>query len=310
MMNDFKKNYSLFDETTFKIGGKAELFLDVKSQKELLEAIKKAEELNLKVTIIGGGSNVLVSSDGVSGLVIKMSGKAIDFLSNEKGLIKVEAGVGLPQFSRFCLDNSLEGMEWAMGIPGTVGGAIYGNAGAFGDSISDFIEEVEVLEKLEKKILQKDEISFGYRSSTFKEKDLIILSALFKLNKGQKERIEEKTDKYLNHRKNNHPIEAFSAGSIFKNPEIKIEDADLIKEFPKLSQFNERGVIPAGYLIENVKMRGFRVGGAKISEKHCNFIINENKATSDDVKNLIKKVQQEVFKKFKINLITEIRYID
>ncbi len=307
-MKNLQKNYPLFNETTFRIGGPAEMFVRVENRKDFEEVIKEANNLGLKTTIIGGGSNVLISSKGLEGLVIKRKGGEIDFL--EKDLVRADAGVFLPDFSEFAYQNEFEGAEWAMGVPGTIGGAVYGNAGAFNQSISDTIEEVEVIEKNEKKILKKSEISFSYRNSTFKERDLVILSASFRLKKGKKDEIKEKTENFLSHRKNNHPIEKFSAGSIFKNPEIQINDSELIKKFPKLADFNQRGVIPAGYLIENVKMKGFEEGGAKVSEKHCNFIVNENNATSDDVKNLIKKIQERVAQKFKINLTTEIRYID
>jgi len=304
-----RKNYPLFDETTFKIGGPAEFFVEVFTRSQLEEAVVEAEKQNIKKTILGGGSNVLIPSEGIKGLVIKLRDGQIEFLSPEDGLIRVDAGVSLPMLSSFCLQHGLTGIEWAMGVPGTLGGAVYGNAGAFGQWISEIVQEVEVLKNGERLVLESDEINFSYRQSTFKEEDLTILSASLELPEDNFEKIKERVDHYLLHRNNSHPMDKDSAGSVFKNPETKIKTPDLIEKYPLLEEFNEKGVIPAGYLIEMSGMKGSKRGGAAVSNKHANFIVNENEATSEDVKGLIEEVQEKVKRIFGIDLEREIRYL-
>ncbi len=306
---NIKKNYPLADETTIKIGGKAEFFLAVDNKLQLETATKEARKQKTKITVLGGGSNVLISSDGVEGLVIKLRSGEIKKV-NDNGLVSVEAGVSLPRLSRFALENGYRGLEWAMGVPGSFGGAVYGNAGAFGDCTSDLIKQVEVVKGNKKKIIAKKDINFAYRNSTFKRENLIILSALLDLEKGDKEEIEEKTKKYLQYREAKHPMNMPSAGSTFKNNRTKIKDENLLNQYPLLKEFNEKGVIPSGYLIEKSGLKGFKSGGAMISEKHANFIINYNQATSKDVINLIKRVKKDVFNKFGVKPEEEIRYIN
>jgi UDP-N-acetylmuramate dehydrogenase len=303
-----QKNYPLADETTIKIGGKAELFLPVETKLQLETAAKEARNQETKITILGGGSNVLISSAGVEGLVIKLRSGKIEKL--EENLISVDAGVSLPRLSRFALENGYKGLEWAMGVPGSFGGAVYGNAGAFGDCTSDLISRVEVLKGQEKITINKEDIDFGYRNSTFKKQDLIILSAVLSFEKGDKKKIEEKTRKYLKYRESNHPMSMPSAGSTFKNNKTVIENESLLNEYPMIKEFNEKGVIPSGYLIEKAGLKEFKVGGAMISKRHANFIINYNQATSKDVANLIKEVKSKVFDKFEVKLEEEIRYIN
>ncbi|MGM0439280.1 MAG: UDP-N-acetylmuramate dehydrogenase [Patescibacteria group bacterium] len=310
MKKKIKEDYPLADETTFKIGGKAEFFLAVESKKELEEAIKEAQRLSTPVTILGGGSNVVVSSEGLSGLVIKLRSGKIEFLSEEENIIKVDAGVSLPRLAKFTFENNLSGLEWAMGVPGSLGGAVYGNAGAFGQCISDVIQEVEVMEDGETKVLKKEELNFNYRNSTFKERNLTILCASLKLVSDDQKAIKERIDDWLAYRNENHPMDMPCAGSVFKNPETTIDDPELIDKYPLLKEFNEKQVISAGFLIEKSNLKGVSVGGVKVSEKHANFIVNEGNASSQDVKNLIKKIKEEVFERFGVNLEREIRFID
>ena len=304
-----EKDYPLAEETTFKIGGPAELFVAAYCRHHLKDAVKEAKELGVPTTILGGGSNVVVSSKGIKGLTVKLRDGEVDFLSEDEGLIKVGAGATLPMVSRFALKNGLTGLEWAMGVPGSVGGAVYGNAGAFGQWISEVIEEVEVLEDGETKVLNREDLNFGYRESTFKSRNLTILRASLKLEKDDKSRIRDKVNKQLKHRNENHPIEMPCAGSIFKNPETKITDKELLGKYPELEQFNERGVLSAGYLIEKTGLKGVEIGGAKFSEKHANFIVNTGSATSGDVKELIKKAKEEVFERFGVGLEREVRFL-
>ncbi len=308
-MSKIKKNYPLADETTFKVGGPAEFFISVDCRHELTDAIIQAEKMEVPVTIIGGGSNVIIPSEGINGLVVKLRGGNINFLG--KNLLRVGAGVSLPRLSRFAFEESFRGLEWAMGVPGTLGGAIYGNAGAFGDSISDVVEEVEVLKSRKREVISADEIDFSYRSSTFKKEGLTILSASLRLKNGDKKEIKRKTDQYLSYRNENHPMEASCAGSVFKNPETTVTDDKILEEYPQLEHFNEKGVLSAGFLIEKAEMKGFSVGAAKVSEKHANFIINkDNEARSEDVKSLISKIQKRVEEKFGVILKREVRFLE
>ncbi len=304
-----EKDYPLAEETTFKIGGPADFFVAAYCRHQLKDAVEEAENLNVPVTILGGGSNVIVSSEGIEGLTVKLRDGEVGFLSEKDNLVKAGAGATLPMISRFALENGLTGLEWAMGVPGSVGGAIYGNAGAFGQWISEVVEEVEVLENGETKILKREDLNFGYRESTFKSRNLTILRASLRLESGDKKEIKERANKYLKHRNENHPIEMPCAGSIFKNPETKITDKELIKKYPELEGFNERGVLSAGYLIEKTGLKGVEIGGARISKKHANFIVNTGNASSEDVKNLIRKAKEEVFERFGVGLEREVRFL-
>ncbi len=307
MNSKIEKNFPLADETTFKIGGPAELFVPVDSKTELEEVVKEAQKKEIPLTVLGGGSNVLISEEGIKGLTVKLRSGEIETL--KPGIFRVGAGASLHRLSDFSLQKSRTGMEWAAGIPGTMGGAVYGNAGAFGRCVADNLKEVEVLKDQKKKILKRDEINFSYRNSTFKRENLVILSATIRLEKDSPAKIRERIELNLNHRKKNHPVDAASAGSIFKNPETSIEDNEIVSRYPMMKKFNENRVIPAGYLVEKVGMKGSRIGGAEVSEKHANFIINKDGADADDVKNLIQLIKKKVKKEFGIELEREIRYL-
>ena len=302
---NIEKNYPLADETTFKVGGPAEFFVAVDNKKQLETAAKEARKKEIPITILGGGSNVIISSKGINGLVIKIRSGEITFLDDN--LLQVEAGVSLPRLSRFAMDNSFKGLEWALGVPGTAGGAIYGNAGAFNQSISEFVEEVEVLRGLNTEVISSDDLEFGYRMSTFKRQDLIILSASLRLEKGNHKEVKRKTEKYLTYREDHHPLDMPCAGSIFKNPTGVSEK--LFNDYPKLKEFKERGSIPAGYLIEEAGLKGTKEGGAMISKKHANFIVNADGASSEDIINLIEKAKEEVFERFGVGLEREVRFL-
>jgi UDP-N-acetylmuramate dehydrogenase len=298
------KNY-----TTFKIGGPAKYFLIAKSKADLVSGLEKAKELKAPVFILGGGSNILVSDKGFNGLVIKV--EDTDFkIENEK--ILAGAGLSLTKFSYLAADEGFSGFEWAGGIPGTVGGAIFGHAQAFGDKISDTLESVEVLDEktLKFKTLPKAQCGFSLKNSIFKKnKNLIIISAVFAGKPDDKEKIRAKIKDYLEHRKSRHPISFPSAGSVFVNPEVKIRDKKLLKDYPELFVFNEKGAIHSGYLIEKVGLKGKKIGGAQISDQHANFIINVGDAKAKDVLGLIKLAKQKVKKTFNIELETEVQMV-
>jgi len=305
-MFQIKERIPLKGYTTFKIGGPARYFFVAKSKEDLKNGILWAKKKKLSFFILGAGSNVLFSDKGFNGLVIKLQNTQYEIRNTN---VIAGAGVPLQKLVLEAVKKGLSGLENLAGIPGTLGGAIWGNAGAFGREIGDLVEEVKVLDvrgsKLEVKKLKKEDCKFGYRNSIFKRrKNWIILEATLELKKGNKKEIEEKIKEILKLRKEKQPLELPCAGSVFKNVPIK--------KVPKKIQekFNEKiknGFLPAGVLIEAAGLKGFQIGGAKISEKHANFIVNLGGAYAKDVWKLIQKIKKEVKRKFKINLEEEIK---
>lgn len=303
-----KKNILLKDYTSFKIGGRARYFTEAKTKEDLIKAIKAAEGLDLPFFVIGKASNLLISSKGYQGVLILNSIKGV----RVSDTIECRSGELLSSLVSTALREELKGMEWAAGIPGTVGGAVRGNAGAFNQSMSESVEKVKAYNAKEDKIeyLSNKECEFSYRESIFKRNtDLIILKAYIKLKKGKRKQIEGKIKEYLDYRIKRQPYQFPSAGSVFKNFEGTITDKKLLEEFEELEQFNKNKVIPAGYLIDKCGLKGTKEGGAQISEKQANFIINFSDATSEDVLKLINLIKKKVKDKFNIELKEEIQYL-
>ncbi len=301
-----RKKVSLKKYSTFFIGGKADYLIIVKKRKELTEAIREIKNNNLCFFVLGGGSNVLFNDDDFKGVVLKIEMNGIEIKNKES--IKVESGTRLSQLVSFCLKNELSGFEWAFGIPGTVGGAIKGNAGAFKKSMKDSVDYVEAYnietEKIES--IDKKRCQFKYRESLFKKNsNYIILGAKMKVKKRKKSLIEKEMKFFLNQRKQKQPC-GFSSGSVFKNYEIKNKKESILKKFPETKKVMVENMIPAAYLIESCGLKEKRIGDAEISNIHANFIINLGKAKSSDVKKLINVAKKEVEKKFKIKLQEEI----
>ena len=309
-----QKNVPLAKYTTFRIGGLAKYFFVAKNKEEIISAILVAKKLKLSFFILGGGSNILVSDRGFKGLVIKVESR---ILKVEGSNIYAGAGVSLNESVSTALENNLTGFEWGVGIPGTVGGAIYGNAGAFGKSIADVVKSVEVLDvkNLETKKLKNKNCKFGYRDSVFKrDRNLILLSAIIQLKKGKKSEIKRKIKEFLDYRQETQPLNFPSAGSVFKN----VKFANLHKFTSNITnkkireicgKFGDIRKIPAGWLIERCNLKGKKIGKAKISEKHANFIVNLGGAKAKDVKELIKLIKQKVKIKFGIVLEEEIQHL-
>jgi UDP-N-acetylmuramate dehydrogenase len=284
----FKKNVKIAPFTGFNIGGKADYFFEAETKKELVKAVFQAKKEKIPFFILGKGSNLLVSDKGFKGLVIRMKIKRVKVKGK---LIEAGAGASLAEVVKISLEESLSGLEWAAGIPGTLGGAVFGNAGAFGKSMKEIVKEVEVLDSstLKTKKLKKKDCRFSYRESFFKKrKNLIILSVILMLRKKDREKIKNEIKKVLKERKEKQPLNFPSAGSVFKNPK------------PGLS---------AAFLIEECGLKGKRFRGAEISKKHANFIINSSKARAKDVFQLIKIAKKKVEKKFGIKLKEEIEII-
>lgn len=290
--NIFQKNVLLKNYTTYKIGGPAEYFFIAKTKDDLIKAIKTAKNFKSPIFVLGGGSNLLISDNGFNGLVIKMDISDIKFQENKAF---VGAGVNLTKLAYLSADKGLSGLEWSAGIPGaTVGGAIYGDAQAFGARISDIVKSVEALDikTLKIKNLSKEQCQFSLKNSIFKKnKNLVIISVVLQFQEAEKEEVAQKIREYLHYRKTRHPMDIPSAGSVFVNPE------------------SNKGAIPAGYLIEKAGLMGKKIGNAQISEKHANFIINLGNAKAKDVLALIKLAQKKVKKIFGIKLEPEVQFL-
>jgi len=276
--------------TTFGTGGRAVYFLEALSETELADAVARATRHCIPFFILGGGSNVLVSDSGFEGLIIKI---AIDGMSRiDDDTIECGAGERLDDIVDFATDQSLSGLEFAAGIPGSVGGAVCGNAGAFGSEIGSVVSQVIVCDsKGEVKTVEPSYCQFSYRHSALKETGEMVLRVQFELESGSPEAIDGKVREILAERRGKHPINQPSAGSFFKN-------------IPDKSQ--EHGKLPAGRLLEQVGAKGMTVGGAKVFEKHANIIINAGGATSKNISDLADILREKVSEQFGIELEDEI----
>ncbi len=281
-----KENEPLSAHTSFKIGGPADLFIEADSETQLIATIKILKENNVKYFLLGNGSNLLVSDDGFRGAIINLIG---DFTKIEKisdDEIFCGAGAKLSSLCNFALLNNLSGLEFAFGIPGSAGGAVFMNAGAYGGEMKDVITKAyHITDNLEKSSFSIDELNLGYRHSIYSENDYIITGVTVKLNPDKKENIKAKMDDFLGRRKSKQPLEYPSAGSVFKRPEGYF----------------------AGALIEGCNLKGFSIGGAQVSEKHAGFIINRGGATAKDVLNLVDYIKEKVLEKDGVTLECEIK---
>ncbi len=279
------KNYN-----TYRISTKADFMIFPDSLESLQGLVKHLNEFNIKYMVLGNGSNVIFSDKPYDGVIIKLD--KLNNIEVEGLFISVEAGVMLPKLVQISIDNNLQGLEWAMGIPGTVGGSIKGNAGAYKKDIAEFLLSITVMDKAGNiHTLKRNEIDFKYRYSSFKDelKDLIIISCLIGLLPGDKEESLRIIEDRRNRRLASQPLEYPSAGSVFRNPE---NDA-------------------AGRIIEQeINFKGKRIGGAEVSEKHANFIINTGNASGKDIKDLIELIHKEVKDKVGIDLTIEQEFIN
>jgi len=281
---EIKKNEPLKNHTSFKIGGPADEFCEVSREEDIKELIEYAKEKGIPYTIMGNGSNLLVSDKGVRGLVIKLS-KGFDSVEVKGDKIFAKAGILLSKLANFALDNELSGLEFASGIPGTLGGAIYMNAGAYGGEMKDVIKKVTYFSNGE--IKESNDLDFGYRHSRFSGTEDIVLSAEIQLKKADPAEIRAKMDDFKERRCSKQPLSMPSAGSTFKRPEGYF----------------------AGKLIEDAGLKGKTIGGAQVSEKHSGFVVNTGDATAQDVLDLIKYIQDTVFEKFGVKLETEVKML-
>ena len=294
--------------TTFKIGGLAKYFFVAQDNEELVRAVTFAKKLKIPSYILGGASNVLISDQGFNGLIIINQAK--DIIFKKENRVVADAGVNLMELVNKTAAEGLTGLEWAAGIPGTVGGAVRGNAGAYRGQIADNLIGVEVMRGSKQFILDKKNCGFGYRDSVFKHNNDVIISAEFQFETGDKEKVQSRIKEILVERKLKQPLEFPSAGSIFTNVFITNQNQDAVNKLNNLPpEYLEYKKIPAAWLIEQLDLKGKTIGGAQVSDKHANFIINLGKATANDVIQLISLVKMKVRNTYGIELMEEIEYV-
>ena len=280
-------NEPMSKHTSFKIGGPAEILIRVKTAEELKAILKFSKEKDVPLTIIGNGSNILVSDEGIKGIVAKIEIDTFEINENTTKL-KVGSGVKLAFIAQKCLKQEIAGFEFASGIPGTIGGAIRMNAGAHGKEMKDVVVTIAYMDRNgEIHTIQNAEAKFEYRDSLFADKDYIILEVEMELEKGNKDEIQAKMTEYATYRKEKQPIEYPSAGSTFKR------GTDFI----------------TAKLIDECGLKGYQIGGAQISEKHAGFIINKENATAEDVIKLMEYTKERVYKKFEKIIEPEIEIL-
>jgi len=305
-----QRNVSLASLTTFKIGGSAEYFVRALNLEILKQSLIWAKEKNLPFFILGGGSNILVSDKGFSGLVIKNELKKLE---KRGDIIIAGSGVLLSEFLEFALVNELSGGEFLVGIPGTLGGAVFTNAGLSNQFISNLVQSVYFLDSqfLEVKRYSNKDCDFSYRHSCFQEKQGVITQIELKMKNSSQDKIKALMAEYRQKRANLPSLP--SAGCVFKNINLKeIPPSSLEKikkEFGFPEEFCKKGVLPVSWLLDRMGFKGKTIGKAQVSQKHANFIVNLGGATADDVLILISLIKQKVRTKFGLQLCEEIVYL-
>lgn len=273
--------------TTFRIGGPADCFVQLENEEQLKGVQRYLNLVEMPFFLLGNGSNLLVSDEGYRGVILQIAGKMSD-IRVEGDCIVAQAGASMAQVARAALEHGLTGLEFASGIPGTIGGGVVMNAGAYGGEMKQVVTKVKVV-SAQGEILELDNetMEFGYRTSSIKNNHFAVLEVTFRLQAGDKAAIRGKMDELAAKRREKQPLEYPSAGSTFKRPEGYF----------------------AGQLIMEAGLRGFQVGGAQVSEKHCGFVINTGNAAAEDVRQLIRSVQEQVKDKFNVDLEPEVIFL-
>lgn len=275
------------NHTSFRVGGPADIIVTPESTEELQKVIKICISGNIPFYVIGNGSNLIVRDKGIRGVVVKLAGKFSSFAVNGD-IVEAQAGILLSKLANIALEKGLAGLEFASGIPGTLGGAVTMNAGAYDGEMRKVVYKTQYMDKTgEIREIQGEEHQFGYRTSFIQQSGGIVLKSFVKLTKGKQEEIRILMDDLNKRRKDKQPLELPSAGSVFKRPEGYY----------------------TGKLVEDCGLKGFRSGGAEVSCKHCGFIVNTGNATAEDIINLIKYVQNNVRMKFGVDLQTEVKVV-
>lgn len=273
--------------TTFRIGGEAACFIRISSEEQLRRLIPYFENVGVEYFVLGKGSNLLVGDKGYPGVILQIS-DACQQIEAEENRLQVQAGAALSKVALFAMERGLEGLEFAAGIPGTVGGGVVMNAGAYGGEMKQVVESVRVLSSEgEILTLDNDTMEFGYRTSIIRNRNFTVLSVTFRLREGNREEIRARIEDFQKRRKEKQPLNYPSAGSTFKRPEGYF----------------------AGKLIMDAGLRGFQIGDARVSDKHCGFVVNVGKATARDVTDVIEEVQEKVRERFGVSLEREVIYL-
>ncbi len=290
--NQVLKDEPLSKHTSFKVGGPARYIVSPKVTSEIMGVINLCKKNNMPYYIMGKGSNLLVSDKGYKGTIIKIDGDFSDIkmsqLSKGKYLVHAQAGISLSKMANFLASNELVGFEFAAGIPGTLGGAVTMNAGAYDGEIKDIIKAATVLDKDCNLItLSKEELDLAYRSSIIQKKGYIVLEVEFSLSKGNSNEIFAKIKELNNRRREKQPLEYPSAGSAFKRP---------------VGNY-------AGKLIMDSGLKGYSIGGAQVSTKHCGFVVNKKNATATDIFNLLNHIKKVVYEQYGVALEQEVKML-
>ena len=278
---------SMASHTTFRIGGLADCFVQLENTEQLIKVQKYLSQVGVPFFILGNGSNLLVSDTGFRGVILQI-GPKMNRVTVEGNVIVAQAGASMAQIARTAMEHGLTGMEFASGIPGTIGGGVVMNAGAYGGELSQIVTQVNVVNS-EGEIMELDNetMEFGYRTSTIRNNPFTVTEVILRLEKGDRQQIRERMEELAARRREKQPLEYPSAGSTFKRP----------------------AGYYAGQLIMEAGLRGFQCGGAKVSDKHCGFVINTGNATAEDVRKLIREVQARVKDQFNVDLETEVLFL-
>lgn len=273
--------------TTFRIGGPADCFLQLENEEQLIRVQRYLNQVEVPFFILGNGSNLLVNDRGYRGVILQI-GQKMNKIEAEGCELKVQAGASMAQAARAAMEHGLTGLEFASGIPGTVGGGVVMNAGAYDGEMSQVVAQVRVVNR-EGDVMELDNetMEFGYRTSAVKNNFLTVTEMIFRLDRGDREQIKARMDELAARRREKQPLEYPSAGSTFKRPKGNF----------------------AGKLIMEAGMRGYQSGGARVSDKHCGFVINMGNATAEDVRDVIHEVQERVKDRFNVDLETEVLFL-
>lgn len=278
---------SMASHTTFRIGGLADCFVQLENTEQLIKVQKYLSQVGVPFFVLGNGSNLLVSDAGFRGVILQIGSK-MNRVTVEGNVIVAQAGASMAQIARTAMEHELTGMEFASGIPGTIGGGVVMNAGAYGGELSQIVTQVNVVNS-EGGIMELDNetMEFGYRTSTIRNNPFTVTEVILRLEKGDRQQIRERMEELAAKRREKQPLEYPSAGSTFKRPAGHY----------------------AGQLIMEAGLRGLQCGGAKVSDKHCGFVINTGNATAEDVRKLIREVQARVKDQFNVDLETEVLFL-
>ncbi len=304
-----KKNEPLSRHTTYRLGGPADFYFAAKTPEEAAEALAVAKEDGLEVFIMGGGSNILVSDAGFRGLVVSYAARTVTV---EGDRVAADAGAIFFSMVKASIEAGLTGLEWASGIPGTVGGAIRGNAGAYGGEIKDSLETVQALriDTGELRSFKRADCAFGYRDSLFKREPWFIVRAIFALSPGDKQSGLSKMKEIIGLRQSKQPLEFGNAGSVFKSyvfGDVSAIPSAIANAVPP--QFIDYGRIPAAWIFDRLGIKGKTLGGAQISQKHGNYFVNTGRATASEVRELIGYAKMKAYHDLGIKLEEEIEYV-